>query len=313
MPEKDWITTMVPDMKIVSSDLWERVQARKAKTKARYMRAPNGTLLGKPESGLAAARCLLTGFLRCSVCGGGMTRMRKNNRAGRYYCVERSRRGSSYCSNSAGIPMAALDRAVLGAINEALADPDQIWDLVCERVERWKREHARPKKERENIERQVKRIDTEIANLIRQAARGLDIDVKEFNSRKAQVQELQAKLAAPADINLDRTALNAGLVMVRQFNGGRTRLIDDPTKDYIIVEEDPVVDPLAVAEDHAGVRSALRKLGVERIVAQPDATGWTFEGLCNLSRLVSNKGVSAPSDASPGSIAPAKPALGAAT
>ena len=61
VPEKDWITTMVPDMKIVPADLWERVQARKAKTKARYMRAPNGTLLGKPESGLVAARCLLTG------------------------------------------------------------------------------------------------------------------------------------------------------------------------------------------------------------------------------------------------------------
>jgi len=48
------------------------------------------------------------------------------------------------------------------------------------------------------------------------------------------------------------------------------------------MEEDPVVGPLAVAEDHAGVRSALRKLGVERIVATPDETGWQFEGLCNL-------------------------------
>ena len=93
LPEKEWIVTLVPDMKIVEPELWDRVQARKARTKARYMRAPNGTLLGKPESGLMTARCLLTGFLRCSVCGGGMTHMRKNNRAGRYYCIERSRRG----------------------------------------------------------------------------------------------------------------------------------------------------------------------------------------------------------------------------
>jgi hypothetical protein len=227
-----------------------------------------------------------------------MIHMRKNNRAGRYYCIERSRRGSSYCSNSAGIPMKALDAAVLLAINEALADEGPVWDLITERVERWKREHERPKKERENIERQVKRIETEIANLTRQAARGLDIDVKEFNARKAQVQELQAKLAAPADISLDRTSLKAGLVMMRQFKGG-VRLIDDPSKEYITMEMDPVVGPPAVAQDPAGVRSALRKLGVERIVAQPDATGWTFEGLYNLSRLVSNKGVSAPSDASP--------------
>lgn len=126
--------------------------------------------------------------------------------------------------------------------------------------------------------------------------------MKEFNSRKAQVAELQAKLAAPAEINLDRTTLQAGLVMVRQFKGG-VRLIDDPSKDYITMEMDPVVGPLAVAQDPAGVRSALRKLRVERIVAQPDATGRTFEGLCNLSRLVSNKGASAP---------PSPPALGSA-
>ena len=198
--------------------------------------------------------------------------MRKNNRAGRYYCVERSRRGSSYCSNSQGIPMKALDDAVLVAINEALTDEDQVWDLITERVARWKREHERPKKERENIERQIERIETEIANLTRQAARGLDIDVKEFNRRKSQVAELQAKLNPPTEINLDRTALKAGLVMVRQFKGG-VRLIDDPSKDYIEMEMDPVVGPLATKRDPkrdpAGVRSALRKLGVERIVQRP--------------------------------------------
>ena len=81
--------------------------------------------------------------------------------------------------------------------------------------------------------------------------------------------------------------------MVRQFKGG-VRLIDDPSKDYVEMQHDPVVGPLATKRDPAGVRAALRKLGVERIVAQPDATGWQFEGLCHLSRLVSNKGVSAP-------------------
>jgi hypothetical protein len=285
-------------MEIVSAELWGRVHARKSKTRAAYMRTPAGTLLGKPEAGLMAPRCLLTGFLRCSTCGGGLAVMKKNGRKpGRYYCVERNRRGSSYCSNAKGIPVAALDRAVLGAINEALSDEGQVWDLITERVERWRREHERPKKERENIERQVKRIEAEIANLTRQAARGLDIDVREFNSRRSQVEELRRKLDAPAEIDLDRTALQAGLVMVRQFKGGVT-LIDDPSKDYVEMQMDPVVGPLAVAQDPAGVRSALRKLGVERIVATPDETGWSFEGLCNLSRIIT--GVSAPSEPPPG-------------
>jgi len=81
--------------------------------------------------------------------------------------------------------------------------------------------------------------------------------------------------------------------MVKHFKGGLT-LIDDPSKDYIEMKLDPVVGPLATKRDPAGARSALRKLGVERIVAKPGPDGWDFEGLCNLSRLVSNKGVSAP-------------------
>jgi len=128
--------------------------------------------------------------------------------------------------------MKALDDHVLVALNEALTDEEQVWDLITERANRWKREHERPKKERENIERQVKRIEAEIANLTRQAARGLDIDVQEFNSRRAQVEELRRKLEAPAEIDLDRDALRAGLTMVKHFKGGLT-LIDDPSKDYI--------------------------------------------------------------------------------
>ena len=253
----------------------------------------------KLESGINGTSALLTGFLRCAVCGGGLAHVRKNNKSKRYYCVERSRRGATVCSNSAGVPMKALDDHVLVALNEALTDEDQVWDLITERANRWKREHERPKKERENIERQLKRIEGEIANLTRQAARGLDIDVQEFNSRRAQVEELRRKLEAPAEIELDRDALRAGLTMLKHFKGGLT-LIDDPSKDYIEMKLDPVVGPLATKRDPASTRSALRKLGVERIAVKPASDGWDFEGLCNLSRLVSNKGASAHPHAPPG-------------
>jgi len=73
--------------------------------------------------------------------------------------------------------------------------------------------------------------------------------------------------------------------------GGRPRKhVDDRARSRVYRERrrGQVGDP-------AGTRSALRKLGVERIVVKPGPDGWDFEGLCNLSRLVSNKGVSAPS------------------
>ena len=60
----------------------------------------------------------------------------------------------------------------------------------------------------------------------------------------------------------------------------------------MLVENDPVVGPLANAQDLVGVRTALRKVGVQRIIVKPVADGWDFEGLADLSRLVNNRGKS---------------------
>jgi len=62
------------------------------------------------------------------------------------------------------------------------------------RAARWRREWARPANERANTERQIKRLEIELTNLNRQAARGVDIDLPEYNRRRAQVEALKAKL-----------------------------------------------------------------------------------------------------------------------
>jgi len=295
VPEDDWIKVKLPaELQIVPTELWEAVRARKKATAQRYgMRKADGTLLGKPESGLFT-KSLLSGFLRCAVCGGSLAHMgkRRGNRRQHYYCVERARRGPAVCGNVGGIPMKDLDQHVMIALDKALSDPDAMWDLCTERAARWQRENARPANERANDDRQVKRLEGELANLTRQGARGVDIDVQEFNTRRAQVVALKLKLVAPAEIRLDRETLQVGLAVVRQFKGGY-RLIDDPANDYVLVEHDPIIGPLANPQDPAGVRAALRKIGVQRIICKPVAGGWDFEGLADLGKLV-NKGASGP-------------------
>src|SRR3989454_5611200 len=277
---------------IVSTELWDKVRARKAATRARYMRVPDGTLLGKPEAGLLM-KSLLTGFLRCGVCGGSMAHMSKNNRTPRYYCVERGRRGT--CSNNGGVPMRELDREVLAKLHVKLTDEDVIWDLCTERVARWRQAHARPVKERANHAQQIKRLEREISNLVGLVAKGQalpDIE-KAIGERRGQVDALQLKLAEPVDIHLDRESLRAVLTMIRTLRNG-DRIIDDPKNDFIIYEPSHLTGPPATEHDPVGVRSALRKLGVQRIIIKPVADGWTFEGVADLGRLVNNKGKTAP-------------------
>jgi hypothetical protein len=56
-------------------------------------------------------------------------------------------------------------------------------------------------------------------------------------------------------------------------------IYDDPSKDHIVMETEPVVGPLANAQDPVGVRAALRKVGVQRIICKTVSDGWDFEGL----------------------------------
>jgi len=223
-----------------------------------------------------------------------MAHMSKNNRNPRYYCVERGRRGT--CSNNGGVPMRELDREVLAQLHVKLTDEDVIWDLCTERVARWRQAHARPVKERANHAQQIKRLEREISNLVGLVAKGQALPdiAKAIGERRSQVEALQLKLAEPVDIHLDRESLRAGLTMIRTFRNG-DRIIDDPKNDFIIYEPSHLTGPLATEHDPVGVRLALRKVGVQRIIIKPVADGWTFEGVADLGRLVNNKGKTAPS------------------
>src|SRR2546426_8633644 len=94
--------------------------------------------------------------------------------------------------------------------------------------------------------------------------------------------------------------------MIRTFRNG-DRIIDDPKNDFIIYEPSRLTGPLTTEHDPVGVRSALRKVGVERIIIKPVADGWTFEGVADLGRLVNNKGKTAPPSPPTLGDAPAQP------
>ena len=106
-PKDDWITVRAEHLRAISDDLWNAVQARRAKTRRHYLRSADGMLLAKPESGLVA-RHLLNGVARCHECGGGLTFMGKGGAKASYYCVTHNapygRRDRGTCSNGRRMP-----------------------------------------------------------------------------------------------------------------------------------------------------------------------------------------------------------------
>jgi hypothetical protein len=246
----------------VDDGLWQRVQARKAKTRAHYLRAPDGTLMGKPEAGLAASH-LLNGIARCAACGSPLTYMKKSSEVARYYCGTHLHRGA--CPNGRGVPVDALDDAVRSRLFRMLTEDAEAVAALCEeRDARLRSEQAGPVDRREAALREADRLEAEIGRLVAALAPGVASSdaTQAIAERRSQVQVLRATPAAPPPF--DRAEF------FRRFAGARKIAM--------------LIEPSYPAQ----VRQVLRKCGVERVVGTADADGktWDFEGLADLGRLV---------------------------
>src|SRR5262249_26678568 len=71
-PEREWITTEAPALRIVDDALWTAAGARLDQSRRAYLRWTGGRLCGRPDTGIES-RYLLTGFSACGVCGASLS------------------------------------------------------------------------------------------------------------------------------------------------------------------------------------------------------------------------------------------------
>jgi hypothetical protein len=115
-PESEWVKIDAPDLRIISSDLWESVQARLGRTKDR----------SRPRVRDIESPYLLTGVCRCASCGGPIMMSGSNSpnwhrRHGKFYaCSYHIKRGSSICRNAIMAPQEELERKALDRLVDSL-------------------------------------------------------------------------------------------------------------------------------------------------------------------------------------------------
>jgi site-specific DNA recombinase len=111
-PSKDWIVIDMPELRIVSEDIWHQVHQR--------LDAKSVLPLHKKRG----PRRLLSGMLQCGVCGGSITIIGE----GRLGCSSHRERGS--CSNNKKISAIRVEEAVLQGIKLQMLQPDLIQEFV---------------------------------------------------------------------------------------------------------------------------------------------------------------------------------------
>jgi DNA invertase Pin-like site-specific DNA recombinase/ssDNA-binding Zn-finger/Zn-ribbon topoisomerase 1 len=188
--EKDFVRVDAPDLRIISPELWEKVQRRLAKAKGK----------GQSANRDQESKYLLTGMARCAHCGGPMQIVGANyhREKGRFYaCSYYKKRGAAICKNSLLVEQEVLDRIVLKSLEEAFTE-----EMIKVAVEKALEKHRAGKgvnlDRRTKIERELSLIETYEKNIVDAIAKGQEMDpllVKlkaEEDRRKELVKELEA-------------------------------------------------------------------------------------------------------------------------
>lgn len=151
-----WEVVGVPELRIVGDDLWDAVRARQHEQAYALRRDETGNPLNRAHR----QKFLLSGLLKCGLCGGGFTIVAQD----RYGCATRRSRGT--CDNTATIVRQEIETRVLRGLKERLLAPE----LVREFTQTFQEEVNRAAAEREQQSgarrQQLATVERKIAGIV---------------------------------------------------------------------------------------------------------------------------------------------------
>jgi DNA invertase Pin-like site-specific DNA recombinase len=128
-PESEWVVKERPDLRIIEEGLWQDVQARRMRVRARY---DNTARFGKSRS--EYGKYLLSGLLVCGTCKGSMSiRTSSKIKSQKYGCTRRWRRGPSVCTNAILVRRDVAEANIARLLREKLYTTTAI-DRLVEKV-----------------------------------------------------------------------------------------------------------------------------------------------------------------------------------
>ena len=278
-PAEEWLRLDLPGLRIVSDELWQAVHQRLAGVRAHLAKVTDGRFGAKARD--IESRYLLSGFARCTVCGGGLTVMSRSHgqhRASFYGCLAHHKRGSSVCGNGLVLPIACVYEAVLGTISGEVLRPAVVM-AILEGV----LETMSPRTIARNVDKlwtESATVEREIARLTNAIATGGDLAplLEALKARQSRRVELAAALAARESFDVrrfDRKALEA---KVHEYVKGWRALLTKRVEDGRQLLREVLAGPLRFTPERKTYRfegeAAIGRMlagmaGVATFVASP--------------------------------------------
>ena len=168
-PRSEWKVIERPEMRIVSDDVWDRVQAtRKAVREAVAPKAP----LARGKSGKHHSKYLFSGFATCAECGGAITTVSGGKGSPRFGCSRSWRNGTSSCGNRLTIRIKVAEPQILSKLQGELLKPEAV-AYVTQRLEKEIRKAlATGPKNSSDLRKRLDQEKRKVQNLVTALAEG---------------------------------------------------------------------------------------------------------------------------------------------
>ncbi|WP_292635740.1 recombinase family protein [Novosphingobium sp.] len=165
-PESEWITTEVPELRILDDELWQAVKARQTAHQIDYVRSMESGSVGAKLRMKRRPKSLLSGLLVCGTCNGPVA-LRGQDRFG---CSAHIHRRS--CTNVRTIKREVLEARVLEGLRHRLMAPDIVAEAVHAYVEETNRLNHQQRAAANADKAELKKVTKAIERLVNMAADG---------------------------------------------------------------------------------------------------------------------------------------------
>jgi site-specific DNA recombinase len=200
-PKSEWVVSQAPHLQIVSDDLWGAVERRLAMVKASFTAGTSPGLCCRSLS----AQYLLSGFLKCGVCGAKMVVVSGRGQSGRarYGCPMKHARG--ICANNLHLRQDTLEGEILAGLQSRVLREDVAAYALAEFKRQLNQKLEGARSQLGTLRQERERLKGEISNLAAVIAQGRQSPalLAELEKRERRLTEIGDEIFSSTSDGLD--------------------------------------------------------------------------------------------------------------
>ena len=194
--EGEYAVTLLPELQIISSDLWQKVKERQMAIRLRTTAMREAMQNTKTRS--RTGKYLFSGLLECGCCGASYTMCGAHS----YGCAANVNRGEAVCANRTRLSKKLLETKVLSLIQNDLLSEEAVQLFIKETETCLKAKRSTQKPEIELHKRRLAEIEKGIGNIMAAIRAGIITPATKNELERLEAEKVKAQEAMQSSVDM---------------------------------------------------------------------------------------------------------------